>query len=987
MGGANKPSISPATNRRTAGSSILTSTVSKPLGAKRTTPYKNLVLSGEKPAALDDKDGQDGEREEGNKLHGSIGSTSRLDHLSVKTVTPGSKLSQMEHGNLVSMSQPNLHKMPNRSKSDSRLGLKAPREHYQRRDSTQSNSGDVDEKPSGLPGQRPGFGGKRMLKQPTSSTSSIPGVNGRSTPVSQDTIASGRSTPSNFSRLPNKYSKSGVAAAVKTENKRELSSDESEGEKGKFGRKRSNSDAKKNTTSMPRSVSRSAGEARGIPISGGLVGGAHGHQKSATLNPDSRLLSPSASVPTGDGMQQLKLAMEKKRTASTSETTSAAGGISDAGSKRLTGLQAPGQRKARAYSSNSPTGTSGALGLSRKVESGGGGSGSVGQEHGGKVAGSTQPQSGIPGKKEEGGGRGGRGEKGEGSIGEKEKPSGLSKLAKPGPLQRFGSGGVSPSETRKSPLPPSGLSKLQSLSASQGFIPTTRLPKNLGGGELGRERGGKGVRRERNGSSSSSVDSLLSSEHETRPAVVVKLEEVSSDTMDESEKPKLVEQDLPVDDPSPSSSNELLTPFAGGKDNRRINPEGMSPKGLPLVNEPIITSPTDPQEKNSKNRQESSTPSDLKGQLIEEVKGDQVKFKNGPTDLEVQEVEGSLNEEATEAQENGEVADKVGGVSEPEIQTPNLSQGSEVATDSTLSSLSLASVSSPPHSSHPTPLTSTSTAYGQQPETGQAPYSSPHGKLSYPSQLDAHGKKDKVIEVQDPELRHAVNPAHIRPSPPVSHPLRSPLKKEKAKRARSLSPKFSRRVYPSPLSASPAVNVSHYDASSPGSHVPPLTSPPAVPHDRLSHLELVRMDSPESVKSDVVTSPYSSSRKPLRSSLRATRDKDSSSSSLDSSKALGNKVTISPRSSQVVFLPDEAGLNSASTYSQLTILSPVKRVTRGRPSSYGDNYRVDGDPEKRVSMHSILSEKLDYSDEEKFLAQKLSHDASHQRYNSTPEVR
>lgn len=944
MGVATKSMISPATNKRTAGSSILTSTIDKPYGARRMPPYKNLVLSGEKPTALEDKEG---EREVGNatsKLHvhgglAATGSTSRLDQLSTKSGIPGSKPLQMEHSSHVSSSQPNLHRIPARSKSEPRIGQRVQQE--QRKDSV-PNHGDSS---SGIPGQKMSSSPKRMLKQP--SVGSVSGVSGRSTP--SDHIMSGRTTPSKLSRPTSRLTKLGGETKVAD---KELSSDESEMEQTRLERRRSNSDAKRPAVSVPRSASRSSGEARGIPVSGG----ARGHQKSVTLNSDSRLVSPGTAVPSGDSLRQPQVS-DKHRSSTSSEPGNTIGGGSTDGTKRV-GLLAPSQRKLKAYSANLSSNSA----LSRKMETAGLG------DHEREVASS---QSAVPAKKEES-------SKGEVSSNEKEKSlSGMSKLSKPSGLRRFGSGGTSPSENRKSPLPPSGLSKFQSLSSSQGFIPTVRGSKGSHADLSGRERGTKGGRKERN-SSNSSLESTVNFEVEERPAAVVpaKLDKqvsssssTGSSTQTETEKPKLV---LPLDESSPSSSNKFIAPLAGGKDNRRISPEGMSTEGQPLANE-SITTPTEAR-KNVINRQDNLP----KVKLIEEVGGDCVEFKKSPPNLEAQGADSTLDEDAVKIQDVSGVTLEIGVASESEIQTPNLSQGSEVATDSTLSSLSLTSVSSPHHNSHPSPVTSTA-AYSQQPETGQAPYSTsltPHGKRSSPPDPphDDH-MIDKAIdiEVHSPEPRH-FNPTQMHP-PLNHHPLRSPLKKEKAKRARSLSPKFSRRVFPPPH-PSPAVNVSHYDA---GTANDPNAS------ESFPLLELTRMDSPESVKSDVVVSAYSSSRKPLRSSLRTTKEKDSSSSSLDSGKVLMSKVTISPRSSQVVFLPDEAGLQLSATVSQPTILSPNKRVTRGRPSSLGDTCRVD--PQDRNKCVSTYSEKLDYSDEEKFLSAKLSRDKSHPRYDSTPEVR
>jgi hypothetical protein len=443
----------------------------------------------------------------------------------------------------------------------------------------------------------------------------------------------------------------------------------------------------------------------------------------------------------------------------------------------------------------------------------------------------------------------------------------------------------------------------------------------------------------------SNNSSLEESEQEGRP---VKLDKQVSSTSSTGSTSTLSESPKQVE-----AGSKLVAPLAGGKDNRRISPEGMSPDGKTLSNESISGTPSTENWKNSLNKPEKTT------KLIEEAAGD------------------TSTTEIRDGVRTGKVggAIDVGGASEPETQTPNLSQGSEVATDTTLSSLSLASVSSPPPSSRVPPLSSSGTPYGQQPETGQAAYSNSTSPLAKRSTSPSQSSHDSHVT---PEKKAGPEPPT---SPTHFNPLRSPLakEKEKEKRARSLSPKFSRRIFPpSTQPMSPSVNVSQYDTSN-GS----ILSPPHSTADRFAHFDLTRTDSPESVKSDVAA--YSSSRKPLRSSLRAMRDKDSSSSSLDSGKVhiSTNKVTISPRSSQVVFLPEESGLRLSAAFSQPTILSPAKRLTRGRPSSLSDNSSIDVEHGKRGST---ASEKMDYSTEDAFLTPGLALSVSHQRYDSTPEL-
>ena len=937
MGGATKSMISPVTNRRTAGSSIMTSTVDKPYGARRTLPYKNLVLSGEKPAALEVNGTGEGEQENGSgssarKLQGSLpatGSASRLDHFSTKSGIPGSKgLSHAEHGGLTSVSQPNLQRIPGRSKSETRLGHKDVRKESGSTDPSESPA-----KSSGLP--------KRMLKQPSAGI-----LSGRSTPVEHN--PSGRTTPSKLMRPGSRIIKPG--GSTSSEQKvtgKETPQDDSDTEPPKFERKRSNSEVRRSpaAANTPRSSLRSGGETRKISVPGGLLLGGKGQQKNSPVSPDSRLVSPG-----GDsGLRQLKPPSDLERSSTSTEPGSSTA-RSDA-AKRVggSGLQAPTQRVVRTQSP-SPSSS-----LKRNADTG-----PSEEREANSVSSSAD---GIPGGRE----------KTESSG--KERPSSVTpskKLPKAMSLQQFRSGIPSAGEMRKPPAASGGLSKLQSLASSQGFVPTTprggsRSPR---GDSTANERAAKGGGRKERHSSNSSLESSTNSEHEIRPAVSVHLEKQVSSTSSAGSSAQAENEKSNVAPPN-SQNVTLVTPLAGGKDNRRISPEGMSPDGKTLSNESINEN-----QKNSMNHQ------GMTSKLIEEV-------------VQTKEDDGDV----MKVGDKRDVADKMGGTlevgvaSESETQTPNLSQGSEVATDSALSSLSLASASSPPHNSHSSLLTSSTDVCGQQPETGQAPYSvttSPHEKhsssshgTSHDSHVTPHEGDTADPESQGPpESRHYI-PPHMRPPQQLNHPLRSPLKKEKAKRARSLSPKSSRRIFPLPAQPNgPSVNVSQYDTGTSNSH----TIPPPSTSERLAHLELSRTDSPESVKSDVVTSAYSSSRKPLRSSLRAAKDKDSSSSSLDSGKVNmpNTKVTISPRSSQVVFIPDEAGLHLSAPFSQPTIFaSPNKRTTRGRPSSLSDSHRVDPDAEKRIS---IVSEKLDYSDEEKFLERKLGHSSSHQRYDSTPEV-
>ena len=400
----------------------------------------------------------------------------------------------------------------------------------------------------------------------------------------------------------------------------------------------------------------------------------------------------------------------------------------------------------------------------------------------------------------------------------------------------------------------------------------------------------------------------------------------------------------------------------------------------------------DPQKKNLKNKQQQISGGNIGGtqskvQLLEVEEDDPPTIKGEDVCKEG-------------------VAEEVKG--DTDGQTPNLSQGSEFMTDSTLSSLSLASVSSQPHTLHTSPLTphtlnSSPLTTAQQPETGQAPYTESASPLTKRTRHTKHtltAKRDDSTRNHGSGI-HGNGPDNIPPTPPVSD--RTPRSAnpapfsishgspQKGKRARSLSPNATRRIFTSPQN--PEINVRHHDENQSASTI---LSPSAI--DRFAHLDLVRTESPDSVKSDTVVVATVSSRKPLRSSLRGAKErekekeKNDSSSSVESGKQFGGKkITISPRSSQVVYLPDDTRLESAATFSQPTILSPARSV-RERPSSVGDHYHI-GDlvsleqPRRRVSLHSTVSEKLDYTDEENFLSHQLMRGGIASRYDSTPEVR
>ena len=563
--------------------------------------------------------------------------------------------------------------------------------------------------------------------------------------------------------------------------------------------------------------------------------------------------------------------------------------------------------KERSFSSSEPGTAVGDMTVAKKP-----GSGLQGPTQ--RVRGQSSSSIAITGRKAESGVEERVSVKCEGVEREESEVPTSSKLAKPSSLPRLGA--ASPGDRRKSP---SGLSKLpQPLSTSQGFLPTAG-PRGSKVVARGDERGtkfGVATTRERVGSNNSILEGSTEEERSVKLEKQVSSTSSTGSSTTVSESPKPVEPD-----------SKLVAPVTVGKDNRRISPEGMSPDRKTLSNESLGNENL----KNGLNKQVEPA------KLIEDAA------------------------EGERATRNGTGTEKVGEADDTETQTPNLSQGSEVVTDTTLSSLSLASVSSPPPS---------------QPETGQAPYSNSASPLTKRSTSPSQSSHDSHVtsENKGAESGGQSSPRHF-------NPLRSPLakEKEKAKRAQSLSPKFSRRVFPAqPQVVGPSVSVSQYDPTVTFS--PPHTST----EHRLAHLDLTRVDSPESVKSDIVAPAYSSSRKPLRSSLRAMRDKDSSSSSVDSAKVhlLANKVTISPRSSQVVFLPDEAGLQHSAAFSQPTILSPAKR-TRGRPSSVSDSASVDKDKAKR---ESVASERMDYSTVEQFLSPSLGQNVSHQRYDSTPEV-
>ncbi len=187
------------------------------------------------------------------------------------------------------------------------------------------------------------------------------------------------------------------------------------------------------------------------------------------------------------------------------------------------------------------------------------------------------------------------------------------------------------------------------------------------------------------------------------------------------------------------------------------------------------------------------------------------------------------------------------------------------------------------------------------------------------------------------------------------------------KRARSLSPSSTRRISPTKvvLDDSP----SHSDT-------------PSSPAEKRG-MELLPATS-----SDISKSPGSPGPKRLKSSLRnGNKSRTSSSSSLDSTKS--PKVTISPRSSQLVYLPDEVGLQAAPSYTMKSYLSPhhVSELQSDRPQSFVDpEFSRSADILRRASIRSTMSEKLDYRDEIGFLQPGLDL-AGGEQYGSTPEVR
>ena len=991
----------------------MTSTVDKPYGQRRTHTYKNLVLSGEKPVLLDGS-----ETKEESKLVSVGGSTSRLDQVAPKSGIPSNKHSMNESTmNHTSVSQPNLNRIPTRTKSEPRLSMKTTRDQSSPAGTTPGGG-----EATGRPPSRQ----KRMLKQPSGSA-----VSGRSTPVSADAHASGRSTPSQLlrptSRLvkpggPKPDSKDGMTKLLPTE--------EGECERPpKFERKRSNSEIKRNANEKPsgisRNVSKSAMDSYGPPIPSPAVVLANkaksAQQRSATLNPESRLLSPESrllspesrlaspgsSAPAGNGFHLFQRQGIEKETANVSSSqpdTSKTSGTADDGAKRVSGLQAPGQRKLHSphgFASNT------AAAPPPSPASGGAVSSSGLYKASGKEGKEQVVVSGIPGGKNKllTDRTAALHKTGDAALSEKDsKPSELSRLPKSASLQfsggKLSAGGGHTNENQKSLVAPggSGLAKFQPVASGQsGISPATQTPKGarveIGGGRVKMEERGES---RSNSNASSGFEGAHNSKHDAKTTRTVKADKPPRSPVP-SGRTRLVKNEKPekpvvlhsssADEESPSSSNELLSPLAGGKDNCRISPEGMSVEGQTLPNEPAI--------ENGKNKLENSSDL-LESKLIRTA--DEEEEKTGlKGELEQHEgAKSNCSEEAASiAPENGSMASEVAITSESDIQTPSLSQGSEAATDLTLSSLSLASMSSPPHSNSggPSSLSLTTTTGPQHPEAIPIPapqHYSPstlHTKHTFPAHSShIHGAHDPTKtasplhgEVLGADVVGYPSPTHNDSSTSNNHPLRSPLKKEKVKRARSLSPKSSRRIYPhGSAPQSPASTNADSDDKSVENGVP-LSALPSTP------LVLSRTESPESTKSD--TPAF---RKPLRSSLRTVRDKDSSSSSVESGKLLLNKVTISPRSSQVVFKPEEAGLHLTAMYSQPTILSPARHVVRGRPSSIGDNYRVEyggkGDQaDKRSSMHSILSEKLDYTEEERFLSKTLSREPD-QQYTSTPEV-
>lgn len=378
---------------------------------------------------------------------------------------------------------------------------------------------------------------------------------------------------------------------------------------------------------------------------------------------------------------------------------------------------------------------------------------------------------------------------------------------------------------------------------------------------------------------------------------------------------------------SGTHSNSRLPSKPHPRYGRRISPEGMS-------HEEIATSPKDKtsnvSEKNLRNEKEleptRASEQGSKGMVISETLDSERSETSMTTKKEVESSNVKSAEEAQGSKADGqkESADATSGES-----------GSPASRSKAIS----------------------------QPETGQL-YSD-----SMSPQLKRSGERVEAIKSDRFTHSEEVHHAHLSR---IKELTRSP---QHEKRARSLSPKSSSRIGP----------YSSVDRIHPRSPMSP------------ERIGLGRTASNASTKSDMTnTGPM---QKPLRSSLRgANKGRNISAGSLEANSPKNiPKVTISPRSSQVVYLPDEVGLQPPPPYANKPFLSPA--ISADRPQSLADSTSSESPPGsthvlpysrtdvvRRSSLRSTMSEKLDYSDELRFLNPNMQ-DVANERYGSTPEVR
>ena len=267
-------------------------------------------------------------------------------------------------------------------------------------------------------------------------------------------------------------------------------------------------------------------------------------------------------------------------------------------------------------------------------------------------------------------------------------------------------------------------------------------------------------------------------------------------------------------------------------------------------------------------------------------------------------------------------------------------------------------------------------SHGSQPETGQ-PYSENMSQLSPQTNQKNFQKPTAPMNVRtqnyqrqedsEEERNTKSDVQHIRSSR-LEEVAKSP---DRIKRARSLSPKSSHRV---------------------NLHVPVSSS---------GRKRFLRAEVDRTASNDSENRIPSPSRK---SCLRnGTKSRTSSSSSLESARSTP-KVTISPRSSQLVYDPEETGLHPPPTYAVTSYTSP-KHLSLDRPQSFAESVisssdsssppgsmhgiagypRTKADIVRRASTMSTMSERLDYHEVTNFLRPNLQ-ETEHNKFGSTPEV-